>query len=425
MLTKTFLTKRCKSIVRGEWMQSKKLFLSSAILFVLVSFLFVGSVSASSELWSQTYGGKSTDIGRSLVETSDGGYAIAGETNSFGAGKDDFWLVKIDSNGNMEWNRTYGGVEPDRVYSLIETSDGGYALLGYTYVGVVNHDILLIKTDANGNMEWNRTYRGAKDEMAYSLVETSDGGYALAGNTNDDFLLVKTDLVGNIVWSKTYGAGTANSLIKTSDGGYALAGGGRLVKTDEHGNMEWNQTYSKGSIRSFVETSDGGYALAGSSPTGFLESSFYADFYLAKTDEYGNVEWNRTYNGKGIENAYSLVETSDGGYALAGETATLVYGSADFWLVKTDDYGNVKWNQTYGGANNEGAYSLVETFDGGYALAGYTESFGAGSYDFWLIKTDAQGIPEFPSWTPLLITLVALVAVMVVCRHKLNKQRRF
>jgi hypothetical protein len=168
---------------------SKKLFLVSAILFVLARLFFVGSVEASLELWSRIYGGKNMDVGRSLVETSDGGYAIAGRTQSFGDGLSSFWLVKTDMYGNMEWNQTYGGKEHEEAYSLVETSDGGYAIAGGS---------LLVKTDKYGNMMWNQTY----PVSAYVLVETSDGGYAIAGYTDSfgaggyDFWLVKTDAQG-------------------------------------------------------------------------------------------------------------------------------------------------------------------------------------------------------------------------------------
>jgi len=166
-------------------MLSKKLFLSSAAFFVLVSLPLIGSVGASSEMWSRTYGGAGQEVAYAVVETSDGGYAIAGYTNSSGAGYDDFWLVKTDAYGNMEWNQTYGGVGSERAYSLVVTSDGGFALAGGG---------LLVKTDVYGNMEWNRTIGGS----IRSLVETSDGGYAIAGTKNDDFWLAKTDEYGVI-----------------------------------------------------------------------------------------------------------------------------------------------------------------------------------------------------------------------------------
>ncbi len=245
---------------------------------------------------------------------------------------------------------------------LFLTSTALFVLLSFLFVSSVGASLEL----------WNRTYGGTGGEVAYSLVETYDGGFALAGvSSSDGFWLVKTDADGYMQWNKTYGGGTAHSLIQTSDGGYALAG--EII------------------------------------PSGAAQ-----DFYVVKTDADGNMQWSRTYGGEHSDIAYSLVETSDGGYALAGGTSSFDVGQGDFWLVKTDDYGNVEWNQTYGGASNEGAYSLVETSDRGYALAGYTLSFGAGSYDFWLIKTDSQGIPEFPSWVILpLFLLIVLFAVFL------------
>jgi hypothetical protein len=379
---------------------TSNLSLSIILLFVLLTFPLIGSVRASSELWSQTYGGTDSDAAYFLVELSDGGFALAGYTWSFGETNTNyFWLVKTDANGNMLWNQTYG---KGRAYSLVETSDGGYAIAGGSR---------LVKTDTDGNMLWNRTYG---EGMFYSLVQTSDGGYALAGDTESfgaggyDFWLVKTDVHGNMEWNRTYG-GTGNewgcSLVETSDGGYAIAGGSLLVKTDAHGNMLWNQTYPV-SAYVLVETSDGGYALAGN--YGFAYSNRWK---LVKTDEYGNMEWNQTIAGALFEKANCLVETSDGGYAIAG----------GWLLVKTDRYGNTIWYREYGGIGTDRFNSLVETSDGGFAIAGYTESFGAGGSDFWLIKTDAQGIPEFPSWTLLIVTLTAILVVAVIYRHHLNK----
>lgn len=398
-------------------MLCKKLFLASILFFVLVTLPLIGSVGASLELWSQTYGGTGGEVAYSLVVTSDGGFAIAGDSSSGG-----FWLVKTDADGNMQWNKTYGG---DTAHSLIQTSDGGYALAGFIIFSSTSaQDFYVVKTDADGNMQWSRTYGGEHTDIAYSLVETSDGGFAIAGHTGwlfQDFLLIKTDADGNMQWNRTYGgedSDIAYSLVETSDRGYALAGesssfdGLWLVKTDVDGNMMWNRTYEERSEdTSLVLTSDGGFAVAGG----------MGDFWLVKTDNQGNMEWSRTYGGKDIDRANSLIQTSDGGYALAGRTYSFDVGQGDFWLVKTDAEGNMEWNRTYGGKNIEIAHSLVEVSDGGYALAGKTTSFGAGSSDFWLVKTDAQGIPEFPSWATLIVTLTAVLVVAVIYRHYLNK----
>jgi len=386
-------------------MLSKKLFLSSITFFVLASLPFIGSVGASSEMWSQTYGGVERDVANSVVETSDGGYALTGDGSLF---------VKTDEHGNVEWTKTYEGT------SLVETSDGGYAIAGYTWsYSAGASDFWLVKTDAQGNMEWNKTYGGADSDHAYSLVETPDGGYALAGYTysfgagRNDFWLVKTDRYGNMEWNKTYGGAgfdRASSLVVTSDGGFAIAGGVNgmdnyaeedfwLIKTDSCGNMEWNKTYSKEVDQAYcvIETTDGGFVLAGS--TGFWSIT---DIWVVKTDEYGNMEWNKTY-GDGV--ARALVESSDGGYVLAGNNR----------LIKTDAYGNIVWSRTY---DVDTVNSVIKTSDGGYALAGTKHN------DFWLAKTDEYGvIPEFPSWASLLIVVVAVVVVAVVYRYNLKKLR--
>jgi hypothetical protein len=314
---------------------------------------------------------------------------MAGYTSSFSVGDDDFWLVKTDTNGVMEWNKTYGGPGNDFTTSLVLASDGGYAIAGawnYTKYDerggdqIPHGDFWLVKTDTNGVMEWNRTYGGTEDDAAWSLVTTSDGGYALAGVTD------------------SFGAGYYDFW---------------LVKTDALGNMQWNRTYGGASFDvpySLIETSDGGYALVGDTNS-FGSGSF--DFWLVKTDAVGNMQWNQTYGGTEYDFASSLVGASDGGYAIAGQTRSFGAGDYDFWLVKTDAVGNMQWNQTYGGTAGDAAFSLVVASDGGYAVAGNTGSFGV-SDNVWLIKTDGFGvIPEFSSWLILSLAVVAtgLIAI--------------
>jgi hypothetical protein len=358
--------------------------------------------------WNRTYGGTGNDYAYALVQTSDGGYALAG--TGFVGGDHHAWLVKTNSAGNALWNRTYGGTGGECPYALVQTNDGGYALAGIIQSGgAIYDDFWLVKTDASGNMQWNMTYGGTNYESAYALVQTADGGYALAGWTRsfgaggDDFWLVRTDASGNMLWNKTYG-GTNNDelrdLVQTVDGGYALAGNTVsfgagdcdfwLVKTDASGNMLWNKTYGGTGYDwadALVQTSDGGYALAGNTVS---FGAGYNDFWLVKTNSAGNALWNRTYGGTNFDLADALVQTSDGGYALAGWTTSFGAGSADFWLVKTDAAGNEQWNRTYGGTGGERPYALVQTNDGGYALAGWTTSFGAGNVDFWLVKVGSN-----------------------------------
>jgi hypothetical protein len=356
--------------------------------------------------WNKTYGGANGDRAFSVVQTGDGGYVLAGETQSFGAGGADCWLVRTDSAGNMLWNKTYGGASFDAAFSVVQTSDGGYVLAGDTQsFGAGYSDFYLVKTDSAGNMLWNKTYGGTGDDGALSVVQTSDGGYVVAGFTysfgagDSDCWLVRTDSAGNMLWNKTYG-GTGDdgalSVVQTSDGGYAMAGWTYdfesksddcwLVKTDSAGNMLWNRKY--GGVKSDVafsvfQTSDGRYVIAG-----YTESfgAGYRDFYLVKTDSYGYSSWERTYGGTGDDEAFSFVQTSDGGYAMAGDTRSFGAGEWDFWLVRTDSAGNMIWNKTYGGAGWDLAFSVIQTSDGGYAMAGATYSFGAGIDDFWLVK---------------------------------------
>jgi len=255
--------------------------------------------------------------------------------------------------------KTYGGADWELAYSVQQTSDGGYIVAGYTYsLGVDSGDIFLIKTDANGNLQWAKTYRGTDWEEAYSVQQTYDGGYIVAGWTSSfgagyyDIFLIKTDANGNLQWAKTYG-GTywddAYSVQQTSDGGYIVAG--------------WTLSFGAGDY----------------------------DIFLIKTDASGNIQWAKTYGGTSGEGAYSVQQTSDGGYIVAGVTYSFSADWSDIFLIKTDANGNIQWAKTYGGIVDEYAYSVQQTSDGGYIVAGDTRSFGAGRGDIFLIKTDANG----------------------------------
>ncbi len=406
---------------------ANKAVLNLTLTFLLISaslLLCVPQAFASTNdgPWVKTYGGAGNDYAFSVIQTSDGGYAMAGHTNSSGAGGYDFWLVKTNSTGNQLWNKTYGGAGNDYAFSVIQTSDGGYAIAGRTFsFGAGYSDFWLVKTNSAGNQLWSKTYGGPNYDGACFVVQTSDGGYALAGWTssfgagNYDFWLVRTDSSGNQLWVKTYGGAgddEAFSVVQSSDGGYALLGrtnssgaGGYdfwLVKTNSAGDQLWNKTFGgtgDDEPWSMVHTTEDGYALAGYTTSYGAGST---DFWLVKTDSSGNKLWNKTYGGTGYDEAYSVVQSSDGGYALAGYTTSYGVGSYDFRLVKTDSAGSQLWSHNYGGAGDDEACIVVQSSDGGYALAGYTASFGAGNYDFWLVKTDSVGsvqvaVPTFSS----------------------------
>ena len=214
--------------------------------------------------WSKVFGGTGIDVpDGDIVQTSDGGYAIAGRTTSFGAGQSDAWLVKTDSVGNIDWNKTYGGALDERANDMCKTSDGGYALAGYTNsFGAGNLDLWLIKVNATGDMQWNKTYGGTGQDQAFEVIQTADGGYVMVGSTNSsgagglDFWLFKTNSTGDMQWNKTFGGSGADfgyTVIQASDGGFAMvgytgsfgAGGndGWFVKTDSAGTMQWNKTF--------------------------------------------------------------------------------------------------------------------------------------------------------------------------------------
>jgi hypothetical protein len=354
--------------------------------------------------WNRTYGGERTEYARYIQQTIDEGYIIAACSGSFAS--TDFWLIKTDAYGNVEWNRTYGGTELDGASCVQQTTDGGYIIAGETMsFGAGDGDFWLVKTGIYGDVEWNRTYGGLSWDRARSIQQTTDEGYVVVGHTAsfgaglDDFWLIKTDAYGNMEWNKTYGGGDSDQAYcvrQTIDGGYVMVGtadsfktGGFdgeiwLVKTDEYGNVSWSWLSGWPDwdfAHSVQQTGDGGYIVAG---TRFSSYNTRYDFWLVKIDANGTLEWARVFARPGGKEdvAYSVQQTADGGYIVAG-------GWGDFWLVKTDADGDLEWSRPFGGANSDNAYSVQQTSDGGYVVAGDTESFGYGrdgSPDVWVIK---------------------------------------
>jgi len=225
------------------------------------------------ELWNQTFGGTGWDEARSVIETADGGFLLAGRTDSFGAGDADMWLIKTASNGNEQWSQTFRAGDWDGIYSLIETADGGFLLAGinYSFGDRYTGDMWLIKTDSNGDEQWNQTFGGTGDDSANSVIETADSGFLLAGRTDSfgaggaDMWLIKTDSNGDEQWNQSFGGlgnDWAKSAIKTADGGFLLVGVSYnydavitlstilLIKTDSNGNELWNQTFTRTTIDS-------------------------------------------------------------------------------------------------------------------------------------------------------------------------------
>jgi hypothetical protein len=358
--------------------------------------------------WNNTFGDSYYHEGRSVQQTADGGYIITGNIPAY-----DLWLIKTDSQGNEVWNQTFGGSEGEQGASVQQTDDGGYIITGYNYsIGAHNADAWLIKTDSDGNEEWNHEFGGSNQDYGSSVQQTTDGGYIIAGSEgynwdpdiDSDVWLIKADSDGNEEWNQIFGGSShdwGRSVQQTTDGGYILTGytesfgnGGDdvwLIKTNSNGNEEWSQTFGGSSSDrgySVQQTSDGGYIITGY--TGSYGNGGQ-DVWLIKTNSNGNEEWSQTFGGSGDDKGYSVQQTTDGGYIITGYTESYGNGNYDVWLIKTNSNGNEQWNQTFGGSSNDAGFSVQQTTDGGYIITGYTESYGNGGQDVWLIKTDSEG----------------------------------
>lgn len=326
-------------------------------------FWLIKTDSNGAMLWDRTFGGKGDDWGRCVKQTADGGYILLGSTSSFGAGNADFWLIKTDQNGVKLWERVFGGANADLGYAVQQTQDGGYILVGYTQSkGAGSADVLLIKTSANGVKEWERTFGGNQWDAGYSVEQTHDGGYILLGHTKSmgagksDIWLIKTSAHGERVWERVYGGkedDVGRWVQQVKDGGYILVGSTKsqgaggvdiwLIRTNANGVKQWERTFGgKGNDwgRCVEQTLDGGYILLGSTSSFGAEGSY--DFWLIKTDANGNKEWEKTYGTAYWDRGRSLQQTQDGGYVLVGFKFSVEKGQGDYqlWLIKTNSSGN-------------------------------------------------------------------------------------
>jgi len=388
---------------------------------VLSKFIFVLAVSllgvthlfaqAPDTAWTRTYGGSDdNDYGYSVQQTTDGGYIVAGYTYSYTSGSEDIYLIKTDSSGDTLWTRTYGGIDDDRGYSVQQTSDGGYIIAGETYsYGAGLSDLYLIRTNDLGDTLWTRIYGGGGFDRGYSVQQTSDGGYIVAGVRFDYVWLIKTNSLGDTLWTRIYGNTGGNSVQQTTDGGYIVAGtifdaGSNdiyLIKTNGLGDTLWTKTYGGSDTEygsSVQQTTDGGYIVAGETRS----YGSYGDVYLIKTNSLGDTLWTKTFGrwSYTYDYGYSVQQTTDGGYIVAGGTS-LNYRD-DVYLIKTNSLGDTLWTKcTHSGKDTEPddyyGYSVQQTTDGGYIVAGAFDPYGGGTYsDVYLmkIKPEGSGIEE-------------------------------
>ena len=356
--------------------------------------------------WEKTINNNNDDVGYSIQQTTDGGYIIGGRTQglpnaSFAQGK--AWLVKTDYQGNTEWiNDTYNNSgNHSSINSVQQTLDGGYIALGF-----LQSYIWLIKTNSLGDTLWTKLHTTSLGKGT-SVQQTLDGGYIMTGDSDTEICLIKTDFQGNEIWNTTLGQGEGKYVQQTSDGGYIVAGivfsgvginaDARLIKTNSLGNTLWTKTYSTGIdvtneyFSSVQQTPDGGYILTCSFQDGDVS------FCLIKTDSQGVEVWNQIYEGPNNDYARYGDLTNDGGYFIFGETTSQWdhgnggAGTQDFWLIKTNSLGDTLWTRIIGGPYWERGFSAKQTADGGYILVGLTSLGPLGYSDLYLVKLNSFG----------------------------------
>ena len=355
--------------------------------------------------WVRNYGGSGNETAQSIIVTNDGGYAVFGYTNSTDGdivGKtlsvNDYWLLKLDADGNMQWNNTYGGSKDDRGQSVIQTVDGGYAIVGYAMSsdgdGSNNegfHDNWILKLDSSGGIEWERSFGFSGHDHSYDLVQTADGGFFFVG-----FL--------DVVSSEGQGS-TAKGNLLTRHGVGEFWG----TRLDAQGNLVWRRYFggtNNDRAHSVVQADDGGFIMAGFSESGDSDISLAKgsyDFWVVKLDAGGELVWEKSYGGTGIEVSYDIAKTADNAYVVTGHTfssdadVSKNHGESDIWLIKIDDNGSLLWERTYGGTGFDTAQSVSLTADGGFVISGNSKSTDLdlsknyGENDIWVVKTDKDG----------------------------------
>jgi PKD repeat protein/predicted secreted protein len=394
----------------NKWISTKFfVFLGIILVFIL---LLVPFASAKGpvvvERWNQTYGGPEDDIGQYFYQITDQGFLILAYTNSYGSGGTDAWIIRTDASGNELSNRTYGGLKNDSFRVAKQMGNGDWLLSGLTdSYGAGKLDAWLMRTDEPGNEKWNKTYGGTGNDQARGLTIPDNNSILLTGWTNSfgagqmDAWLIRTYANGTLNWSKTIGGPLdekLRSISKTTDGGYILCGetnsrgfgdsDGWLVKTDGNGNELWNRTFGGPGYDMFYtmnRTNDDGYAITGSTNSFGNGGN---DTWLFRVDSNGNELWNRTFGGPFDDIGHRVKQGEDGGYIIAGWTDSSGTGNFDFWLLKTDTNGSMIWNAKSGGISDDKSRDIIETSDGNYAIIGYTTSHGAGKKDVWFIKLD-------------------------------------
>ncbi|HRO41451.1 MAG TPA: T9SS type A sorting domain-containing protein [Flavipsychrobacter sp.] len=420
----------------------------SRIFVLLTVGLYISTFTAFAQApaiqWQKCYGGSNADFAKSIEITSDDGYIIAGyswgEVEEPNHGLIDFLVVKINSTGNLMWKKYYGGSNTDRAHAIRQTTDGGYIVAGYTRSndGDVSglhgtlDDFWIVKLDDTGAIQWQKCLGGTLQEEANDIQQTADGGYIVVGKAHSsngdvsgmkglgDMWIVKLNNTGNIQWQKCLGGSSldiANAVQQTTDSGYIIAGytysndgdvtgpvgffDGWIVKLSSIGAIQWQKRLGGAHadiLSSIKQTSNGGYIAAGVQQN---HSGVNPRVWVVRLNNVGNLQWQKTYGGSSGDAAYSIQQTNDGGFSLLGASTSIdgdvsghhgAYGVADYWLVRLDSSGNLKWEKSLGGTGDDDGQSVKITPDGGFILAGSTMSIDgdvtgkAGNSDFWVVK---------------------------------------
>ena len=351
----------------------------------------------------KTFGGSNNESAKSITKTSDRGYAILGYTQSMDGDVNnkvnnsyDYWLLKFDQNNNLQWQKTYGGSGDDRGNELIQTTDGGYAILGYSQSndGDVSEnfgfsDYWVSKLDASGNILWKNSLGYAGTDIGISLIETNDLGFLLTGVLD----VTASDGNGN----------SKNTKINHAGGDYWV------IKLNTTGEKQWSKYYG-GSFTDTpydaIETEDNGYIIVGSSDSADVDISSNQgtyDFWVIKINNTGTLVWEKSFGGSEIDEAFGIIKSSDGNYVIVGDTrsndkdVSQNNGASDLWVIKIDPSGNLLWEKTYGGTSFDAGRSISNTSDNGFLISGSSRSMDGdlttnqGQNDVWLLKIDSSG----------------------------------
>lgn len=348
--------------------------------------------------WRINFGGTGTQRSASVIKTNDEGYVVLG-TNEAVLGESDIYLVKVNSNGNIVWEKNYDFEGYEVAYSLEETTDGGYIISGHkSPIGSGVSLALIIKINSSGNIDWNKTISGygwSSTAKASSIIQTTDGNYIFTGETISGssrvVWIVKLDNLGNKIWEKLINFSGYISkgfqILETQDQGFLIRGSSSLgpttnqllIKVDSEGNHDWNKTYTGtdvSTVNSFIKTEEGFMLVGKTNSTDYV----YGDSWLIKTDSEGTIDWNKLYYTEVPSLAGSIEQTTDGGYIITGNLNPAPY-TYNLYLLKVDSEGEVEWTEEYEGTSNK----IINTSDEGFVIVGDQDG------DIILIKTNSQG----------------------------------